>query len=59
MYSALIDPNDISPMGSTVPAMFAKSSFVWSTILFIYSNSEIKTRLFRFFLFKGIKKPKP
>ena len=57
MYSAFIDPNDISTMVSTIPSMFAKSSFVWSTILFIYSNSEIKKKLYRIFIFKTIKKP--
>ena len=27
--------------------MFAKSSLVWSTVLFIYSNSEISSRIFK------------
>lgn len=44
MYSAFIDPSDISPLASTLPAMFAKSSMVWSTILFIYSNDYIKIK---------------
>jgi len=27
--------------------MFAKSSLVWSTILFIYSNKDISAKLFK------------
>jgi hypothetical protein len=32
----------ISPLGSTIPAIFAKSSMVWSTALFFYSNKPIR-----------------
>ena len=50
MYSAFISPNHITPLDSTLPAMFAKSSLAWSTILFIYSNKKIKSRVkFRLF----------
>lgn len=44
MYSAFIDADGISPLGSTIPAMFAKSSMVWSTILFVYSNKPIRNK---------------
>lgn len=44
MYSAFIDPKDISPLGATIPAMFAKSSMVWGTILYLYSNSKIRAK---------------
>lgn len=44
MWSAFVNPDHISPLGSTIPAMFAKSSMVWSTILFVYSNKPIREK---------------
>lgn len=44
LYSAFINPEDISPLCSTLPALFAKSSMVWSTIFYIFSNKEITKR---------------
>ena len=51
MYSAFINSHHISPMAATLPAMFAKSSLAWSTVLFIHSNKEINSKL-NFSLFK-------
>jgi hypothetical protein len=45
MYSAFVNSDHISPIGATLPAMFAKSSLAWSTILFIHSNQEIESKL--------------
>lgn len=45
MYSPFINSDHISPLYSTIPAMFAKSSFVWSTIMFIFSNNQIKSKI--------------
>lgn len=45
MYSALINPDDITPLFSTLPAMFAKSSMIWSTLLYLISNKHIKEKL--------------
>jgi len=42
MYSAFINPDHISPLAATIPAMFAKSSMVFSTVLFFYSNKPIR-----------------
>ena len=44
MWSAFVNPEDISPLGSTLPAMFAKSSMVWGTILYLRTNSRIRTK---------------
>ena len=46
MISALINPNLISPLGSTLPSIFAKTSMVWSTILYLFSNKQVKDALF-------------
>ena len=45
MYSAFINPDHITPVASTLPAIFAKSSTVWSTIFYIFSNKNIKSRM--------------
>jgi hypothetical protein len=45
LYSAFINPDHITPFGSTLPAIFAKSSMVWSTIFFIISNKNIKSKM--------------
>ena len=58
MYSAFINPDHISPFGSTLPAMFAKSSLAWSTILFIYSSSNIRSKINLDLFFKrSLEKP--
>lgn len=44
MYSAFVDPSHISPLGATIPAMFAKSSMIWGTILYLFSNSKIRSK---------------
>jgi len=35
----------ITPVGSTLPAVFAKSSTVWSTVFYIFSNKNIKSKM--------------
>jgi len=47
MISAFIDPDLISPMGSLLPALFAKTSMVWSTVFYIMSNKQIKYKVFK------------
>ena len=44
-YSAFINPNDISPLGSSLPAMFAKSSLVWSSLLILLANKQVRSKL--------------
>lgn len=46
MISAFIDPEWITPMGSLLPALFAKTSMVWSTVFYIMSNKQIKYKIF-------------
>jgi hypothetical protein len=45
LYSSFVNPDHITPVGSTLPAIFAKSSTVWSTIFYIFSNKNIKSKM--------------
>lgn len=47
MVSAFIDPHLISPLGTLLPALFAKTSMVWSTMFYILSNKQIKAKVFK------------
>ncbi len=42
MYIAFIKPNSIDPFISTLPPFFAKSSMLWTSVLYIFSNRQIK-----------------
>ncbi|RNA28801.1 melanopsin [Brachionus plicatilis] len=41
MYRVFVDQN-VSPMAGTIPAMFAKSTLLWTSLLYIYSNRKIR-----------------
>lgn len=45
MYSAFINPNDVTPLQSILPAMFAKSSTVLSSIFYILSNRPVLDKI--------------
>ncbi len=45
MISAFIDPDIISPMAASLPAIFAKTSMMWSTIFYVFSNKQIMYKL--------------
>lgn len=47
LISAFINPNLISPIGSLIPACFAKSSMTWGALYFIFSNREINRKIFK------------
>ena len=40
-YTAFV-ANTVTPLGGTLPALCAKSSFLWSSLVFIYSNHRVK-----------------
>jgi len=44
-YAAFIS-DDLPPLGGTLPAMFAKSAFVWSSAIFLYSSKSARKALF-------------
>ena len=45
LYSAFIDADAITPFDSLWPAIFAKSSMLWSTLLYIFTNKSIKSKI--------------
>lgn len=47
MYSAFINPDHITPLRATLPAMFAKSSFILSSMFYVCSNKEIFSKVFK------------
>ena len=55
MYAAFISADHLSPLASTLPSMFAKSSFVWGTLLYMTTNKEIITKINRQLFMKTIK----
>ena len=44
LYTAFIKKNGVDPVMATIPAMFAKSSMLWTSVLYVFSNSQIKKR---------------
>ena len=48
----------ITPFISTLPALLAKSSVVWSTLLYMFTNKTIKSKVLEIFNFKKNKKTK-
>ena len=54
MYRVFSDEN-ISPMTGTIPAMFAKSTLLWTSLLYIYSNRKIRAIIKNYFVKKNEK----
>jgi len=48
----------ITPFISTLPALLAKSSVVWSTLLYMFTNKTIKSKVLESFNFSKFKKTK-
>nr|QVK45896.1 G protein-coupled receptor [Proales similis] len=44
LYVAFIDAH-LPPMYGTLPAMFAKSCMVWTSVLYIFSNKQLREKL--------------
>ena len=45
MYIAFIDKDGLGPTLETLPAMFAKSSMVWSTCFYLFSNKQFRAKI--------------
>ena len=45
MYIAFVDEIGLGPMAETLPAMFAKSSMVWRTIYYLYTNEQFRSKI--------------
>ena len=43
MYRAFWFSSDLSPLTCTLPSIFAKSSLLWTSILYIFTNNQVKT----------------
>ena len=43
-YGAFIASDDIAPIAGTIPAYFAKSSMVWSTLFYVFTNRKMKSK---------------
>ena len=48
IYSAFVDASGILPILGTLPAMFAKSSQLWTSAIYILSNKAIKDKVMLF-----------
>ena len=46
LMSAVYGQNAVSPIGSLIPALFAKSSMTWAALFFIFSNKKFKQTIF-------------
>ncbi len=46
LYSAFINENGVEPLWGTLPALFAKSSTIWSSMFYLFLNKKIRRRLF-------------
>ena len=46
MYSAFVDADASDGLYGTVPAIFAKSSMVWTPVFYIFLNKTIRSALF-------------
>ncbi|CAF0955798.1 unnamed protein product [Brachionus calyciflorus] len=45
MYSAFIDEEGVSPLAGTLPAVIAKSSMLWTALIYVFSNRNIRSSL--------------
>nr|QVK45899.1 G protein-coupled receptor [Proales similis] len=46
LYTAFIDADGVPPLLGTIPAIFAKSSMLWSTLFYILLNKNIFHKVF-------------
>ncbi|RNA30626.1 melanopsin [Brachionus plicatilis] len=56
MYTAFINPSGVSPLVATLPSLFAKSSMLWPSVLYIFSSPNIKRLVLKLFMTKRKKR---
>ncbi len=44
LYTAFIQSHSVSPIMATIPAIFAKTSMLWTSVLYVFSNNQIKKK---------------
>jgi hypothetical protein len=48
MYTAFLNENGVGDeILGTIPAIFAKSSMLWPSLLYIMTNNNVKKRIFK------------
>lgn len=47
LYTAFINSKRLDDIYETLPAIFAKTSLLWTSLHYIYSNRNIKNNIFR------------
>ncbi|CAF1051697.1 unnamed protein product [Brachionus calyciflorus] len=55
LYRVFVDQK-VSPLMGTIPAMFAKSTLLWTSLLYIYSNRQIRVLIKSFFVRRNAKR---
>lgn len=45
MYSAFISDKPLPPLYGTVPAIFAKSSMLWTSLVYLLTNKSIRVKV--------------
>ncbi|CAF1150452.1 unnamed protein product [Brachionus calyciflorus] len=53
VYGAFLDQK-VSPLMGTIPSMFAKSTLLWTSLLYIYSNRKIRQIIKSFFFRRNV-----
>ncbi len=46
LYAAFVS-SDIAPMLGTLPAIFAKTSMLWSALFYIFTNNQFKSKVYK------------
>jgi hypothetical protein len=53
LYSAFFNPDHITPLMTTIPAILAKTSMALSILFYIFTNKELKLKLRKQFVFSA------
>jgi hypothetical protein len=46
LYTALIGSKGVNDLTTTMPSIFAKTSLVWCSLLYIYTNKNVKREIY-------------
>lgn len=54
MYRAFTVSSRLSRLAASLPSLIAKSSLIWTSLLYLFTNRPIKTRIKQLFFLKEI-----
>lgn len=54
MYSVLGKPSHISPLMATIPSLFGKSSLLWPSVFYMFSNKKLRRYLVQKIKFSNV-----